>query len=255
MTIALEERQETSTARDRLLAAIDAVSDAQVACTAAKQIADRGVTDLNRATAALQPFESLDARMAACRVQALKAGEWQGYPTELRSEALRKIHATEEARHAQLASHQLNAELEDARDNLAIAERELDEAAASVFTEQVAEVVAKLDEVNREREYLRRLLRGAGVPFGGPGFERLAPVQRENVMADIVRGAKFPAGTLQDWREVNALATTALMQLRLPDSDEADAVARAYWRRFAEAILCDPDADPGPLPDRDSILV
>jgi hypothetical protein len=255
MTIALEDRQETSTARDRLHAAIDAVISAQVACTAAKQIADRGVTDLKRSTEALQPFESLDARMAACRVQALKAGEWQGYPTELRSQQLEKIHATEEAKHAQLASDQLNAELEDARENLVIAERTLDEAAAVVFTEKVAEIVAKLDEVNREREYLRRVLRGAGVPFGGPGFERLTPGQRENVMADSVRGAKFPAGTLHGWREVNAAAITALMQSHLPDSDAADATARTYWQAFANGLASDPDAEPGPLPDRDSILV
>src|ERR1700733_12363185 len=196
-----EERQEASTVRDRLRATIDAVKAARVTCTAAKQIADRGIADLNRATTTLQSFESLDARMAQARIQALKAGKWEGYPAELRAQQLEKIHALEEAKHAKLASDQLDAELDDARDNLVIAERTLDEAAAAVFTEQVAEVVAKLDAVNREREYLRRVLRGAGVPFGGPGFEWLLPVQRENVMANAVRGANFPAGTLQGWRE------------------------------------------------------
>jgi hypothetical protein len=235
--------------RDRLRAAIDAVKAGQMACTAAKQIADRGIADLNRATTALQPFENLDARMAACRVQALKAGEWQGYPTELRSQALEKINVMEEVRHAKSASDQLNTELDDARDNLAIAERELDEAAACVFTEAILEVVTTLNALNVEREYLRRVLRGAGVPFGGPGFERLTATQRENVVASAIRGTDLPAGNLQGWREVDAAVVTALAQVRLPDSPTADPTARGYWQRFAASILSDPDVEREPLPD------
>jgi hypothetical protein len=250
----IAEMPQVSSPRVQLREAIAAVKIAELACTAAKQIADRGIADLNRATTALQPFESLDARMAQARIQALKAGKWEGYPAELRGQQLEKIHALEEAKHAKLASDQLDAELNDARDNLVIAERTLDEAAAAVFTEQVAEVVAKLDAVNREREYLRRVLRGAGVPFGGPGFERLMPVQREHIMADAVRGAKFPAGTLQGWREVNAAATTSLSQGHPPDNDVADATARAYWQRYASSILNDPEAQPDPLPDHASLL-
>jgi hypothetical protein len=251
----VEDTTQASTARDRLRAAIAGVKAAEVACAAALQIADRGIADLNRATSSLQPFESLDERMAACRVQALKVGEWQGYPTELRNQALEKIHAMEEGKAAKSASDQLNAELDDARDNLAIAQRTLDEAAASVFTEEVTVVVEQLNAVNREREYFTPSSAGrAGVPFGGPGFERLTPVQRENVMADSVRGAQLPAGTLQGWRELNAAVTTALNQGRLPDSDAADATARAYWQRFAASILNDSDAEADPLPDRASVL-
>jgi hypothetical protein len=73
-------------------------------------------------------------------------------------------------------------------------------------------------------------------------------------MAGAVRGAQLPAGTLQGWREVDAAATTALYQGRLPDSDAADAIARAYWQRIAASILNDPDTEPEPLPDRAALL-
>lgn len=248
------EMPQVSSTRVQLREAIAAVKTAELACTAAKHIADRGIADLNRATTALQPFESLDARMAQARIQALKAGKWEGYPAELRGQQLEKIHALEEAKHAKLASDQLDAELNDARDNLVIAERTLDEAAAAVFTEQVAEIVAKLDAVNREREYLRRVLRGAGVPFGGPGFGLLTPVHRDDLTANAVRGAKLPAGDLQGWHRLNATATTSLSQVRLPDSEAADATTRAYWQRFATSILNDPDAEPDPLPDPAALL-
>lgn len=255
MTTIVEDTTWALTAHDSLHAASVAVKTARGAVQAAEQIANRAAEDLSRATEALKAFDSVDELFAQHRIAALKAGRWQGWPSELREKRIEKLAAIEEAEHSRRAFEALNAEVDDARGNLTIAERELDEAAASVFTARVAEVVGQLEVLNVQREYLRRVLRGAGVPFGGPGFERLAPVQRENVMADTVRGAKFPAGTLQDWREVNAAATTALMQSRLPDSEAADATARAYWQRFAAAILCDPDAEPGPLPDSDSILV
>jgi hypothetical protein len=250
------ETTQAVSARDKLRSAIDKVQTCKDAVRIAKEVADRGIADLNRATNALRPFESLDARLARARIDALKVGRWEGYSDELRTAQKEKIHALEEAKHAKAASDQLDAELDDARDALMIAERAVDEAAADVFTEVVGDVVAQLERLNREREYLRRVLRGAALPFGAPGlFERLQVGQRRSLTVNAVRGAELPAGTLEGWLQLHGSVLRALSPPRLPDSEEADLAARAYWQGFAKELASDPDAQPGPLPDRDSILI
>jgi len=244
---------QTLCARDQLRAAVDAVKAAKDAVQAAEVVTRRAAEDLNAAINTLQAFGNLDDQFSKVRIEALKNGRFTGYPAELREKRLERLAAQEEAQHCRRAHEVLSAELDNLRDEVAFAERRLDEAAAAVFTEQVGNVVALLNEANRQCEYLQRVLEGALLPFGVPGhWERLMPNQRTNIMADSIRGVGFPAGTLAEWRMLDAAASNAVHQARTRNG-EVNAEARAYWQDFAGALKSNPNAEPGPLPDRDSL--
>jgi hypothetical protein len=226
-------------AQARLQSAKDALKEAG-------QVAGRASEDLNRASDSLQAFDGLDAEFAKCRIDALRKGSWTGYPPQLAKKRLERLAAQEDATAAQHAYAILKGQEDDARANVSIAGRELEEAAAETFCESVGDVVKMLVEANEKVEFLKRILRGACVPFGSPGWERLRADQRTSIMASAVRGADLPAGTLASWRELDIQATNAVAPR--PSNGEVSASDRAYWQAFAEALATNPDADPGPLP-------
>jgi hypothetical protein len=246
--------EQTSDARNSLRNALAEVQTAKHAVKDAELVARRAAEDLSQAAGALKAFDDLDGQFAEYRIAALKRGKWKGYPPELREKRIEKLSAVEEGEHARRAVEVLNSQLDDARDNVTLAERALDEAAASAFCEQVAAVVQQLHEANQHCEFLHGVLRASCVPFGIPGsWERLNADQRTNIMATTIRGASLPAGTLQQWREIDAAASEAVYQPR-KSNGEVNAEARAYWQAFAQELTKNADAKPGPLPDRDSVL-
>jgi hypothetical protein len=233
-------------ARDSLRNAQAASQSAKDALAEAGQVAGRASADLKRASDSLKVFADLEAQFAKCRIDALRKGEWTGYPPQLAKKRLERLAAQEDATAAQHAFAHLNAQEAEARANVAFAERELEEKTAAVFCESVGDVVRQLNEANERCDFLKRILRGACVPFGSPGWERLRADQRTNIMQTAIRGADLPAGTLQPWRELDVAATNAVAPR--PSNGEVSASDRAYWQTFAQELATNPEALLGPLP-------
>jgi hypothetical protein len=247
----VEKRQANSDARNILRTALAGLQAARAALGEAEQVAGRAEEDLGHATNSLKAYDGLDEQFAKARIEALRKGKWTGYPAKLQTKQRERSAAVEEERHAKHAFDILKGQADDARANVAIAEREVEEAAAVAFCEQVHDVVRQLNEANRQRDYLHQVLRGACLPFGSPGWERLLPDQRSNIMVNTIRGAGLPTGTLQPWKELDAAASTAVFAR---PSGEVNPDATAYWQTFAQAIKSDADAQAGPLPSPDSVL-
>jgi hypothetical protein len=237
--------------RENLRNALDGLQAAKDALVAAEQVVNRAQEDLGRATDALEAFAGLDQEFSAVRVAALKAGAWTGYPSELQQKQRERLDAQEDASSAQRAFEILKAEADDARADVVVAERVLQEFSAVAFCAEVETVVKDLEQLNQQRDRLHQVLRGACLPFAVPGFERLAPDQRTNIMASAIRSAGLPVGTLAAWRELDVLASNAVYAR--PNGEASEDIT-AYWQTFAKAIATDPDAQPGPLPDPDAVL-
>jgi hypothetical protein len=243
-----------SDARNILRSALATLQSARAALGEAEQVASRAAEDMNKSTNSLKSFDGLDEEFAKARIEALKRGAWTGYPKALQAKRLERMTAQEDAEHARHASEILNAQMDDARSDVVVAEREVDEAAAVAFCEQVHDVVRQLEQANQHCEFLHRVLRGSCLPFGGPGWDRLLPNQRTYIMATEIRGAGLPAGTLAPWRDLHAAAYNAVYSPRTSGEVNAEASA-AYWQAFAKAIVNgDADAEAGPLPSPDSVL-
>jgi hypothetical protein len=240
-----------SDARNILRSALATLQAARAALGEAEQVARRAEEDLNRATNSLSAYANLDEQFAKARIEALKRGKWEGYPAELQKKRMERLAAQEDAGHAQHAFAILKGQEDDARSDVVVAEREVDEAAAVAFCEQVGDVVRQLEQANQHCEFLRRVLRGACLPFGSPGWERLKEDQRTLIMQSTIRGAGLPVGTLRPWRDLEVAAFNAVHP-RI--SGEVEAEDRSYWQALSKAIASDPDTKAGPLPDRDAVL-
>jgi hypothetical protein len=256
MKTALQKQPETSPARESLREALVAVNQSKSAVSTAGQIAARAVADLKEANDTLKSFEGLDARIATFRVEALKGGRWAGWPEELRAERLEKLAATEEAEHALAAAQTLNGELETARENLRDAEKQFDLAALDLFSETITDVVTQLDECNRQQKYLQLTLQGVGLPNFTPGhWQRLLSDQQTLILQNVSLAVGFPHGDAARWKLINRLAEEAIHPDAVRERSDAVEKLAAYWKTFAAALHDDPEALPGPLPSRDSILV
>ena len=255
MTTATLPQPQASPAREMLCEALTDVQIAREAVTDAEAIAARAIADLNRAGETLKSFEGLDKRIADFRVLALKGGKWSGWPSDLQAQRLEKLSAVEECEHAAAAARTLNSELETARESLTAADRRFDQAAFDVFSEVITQVVTQLDECNRQREYLRLVLQGAALPAGVPGqWQLLQPQQRKLILQNISHKVGFPHGDAQRWEILHRLAAEAGYPASVPERTDAIATSAAYWKAFAAALHDDPDAEPGPLPSRETIL-
>ncbi len=244
---------QNSDARNSLRAALATLTTARVALGEAEQVTNRAAEEANKSTNALKAYDGLDEELAKARIEALKRGAWTGYPKALQAKRLERLAAQEDAEHARHASEILNAQMDDARSDVVVAEREVDEAAAVAYCEQVAEVVRQLEQANQHCQFLHRVLRGSCVPFGGPGWDRLLPDQHTNIMASVIRGAGLPAGTLSAWRDLHAAAYNAVHAPHTSGEVNA-AEASTYWQAFGKALKDHADAQAGPLPSPDSVL-
>jgi hypothetical protein len=235
----LDARSNLRMRQEQLQAAKDALKEAE-------KVAIRASEDLNKSADSLKGFDGLDTQFSKARIEALRKGEWKGYPPELSKKRIARLAAQEDFQHAQHAYSILKGQEDDARANVTIAAREVEEAAAAAFCEQIGDVVRQLNEANLHCESLRGVLRASCLPFGSPGWERLQPSQRDAIMLSAVRGAGLPVGTLGPWREIHVAASNAVHPP--PSNGEVDADVRAFWFAFATALASDADAQPGPLP-------
>jgi hypothetical protein len=198
----------------------------------------------------LAQYAGVDEDLVQSRLAVLKGETSAKSADDLREAQRLRFLAHEELNTSSQTLQLAEKEHEALLGNVERERKEVESRATQVLLERVAEVIALFEEANIRRETLRMTLRGLLLT---PGWEALSEPQRSSIIENAASRLGLPYGYPADWQNIQRTVGAALSNHFNPEPSVGIPRAMAFWKRFADAVLADPAAEPAPLPSAEEL--